>query len=115
VKQDGRAVGNLTSEKRKYVTQDQPMTEVGIRSTVLEDLYIILSAIDNPNGAFSEDGRDQGIDLQILVKPLIGWIWFGTLILAGGSLFALWPSVEVRKAPRDARSESPLPAETAGD
>ncbi len=115
VKKDGNPVGNLTTEKRQYVTADQPMTEVGIRSTPVEDLYIILSAIDNLNGALSEEASDQGIDLQVLVKPLIGWIWFGTLILAVGSLLALWPSVERRTVPKEARTERPVPAEAVGD
>ena len=117
VKKNGKPVGNLTSEKRQYVTADQLMTEVGIRSSFEEDLYLILSAIDDLEGALSlsDDPADQGVDLQVLVKPLIGWIWWGTLILAGGSLLALWPSVERRRAPQEARTELPVPSEAAGD
>lgn len=115
VKKNGIPVGNLTTEQRQYVTQDRPMTEVGIRSSFVEDLYLILAAIDDLNGALSEDAADQGIDLQVLVKPLIGWIWWGTMILSVGSLLALWPSVERRRAPQDAREERPVPAEAAGD
>lgn len=115
VKKNGIPVGNLTTEQRQYVTQDRPMTEVGIRSSFVEDLYLILAAIDDLNGALSEDAADQGIDLQVLVKPLIGWIWWGTMILSVGSLLALWPSVERRRAPQEARKEHPVPAEVAGD
>lgn len=115
VKKNGTPIGNLTTEQRQYVTADRPMTEVGIRSSFVEDLYLILAAIDDLNGALSDDAADQGIDLQVLVKPLIGWIWWGTMILAVGSLLALWPSVERRRAPQEAREERPVPAEAAGD
>jgi len=97
VAKDGRHLTNLTTEKRQYVTSEQPMTEVGIRSTPVEDLYLILSAMDDMNGALNADSSAQGIDLQVLVKPLVGWIWYGALVLTVGSLIALWPSVERRR------------------
>ena len=112
VSRDGEPRGVLTTEKRQYVTNDRPMTEVGIRSTPFEDLYLILSAMDDPNGALSLDSGAQGIDLQVLVKPLVGWIWFGALTLATGGLIALWPSVRHPRAvdARTAPREAPEPA-----
>jgi cytochrome c biogenesis factor len=89
------------------------MTEVGIRSNPAEDLYLILSALDDPNGALNADASAQGIDLQVLVKPLVAWIWYGTLILAGGSLIALWPSAEKRKVVQESPVEAPVPAGAA--
>ena len=103
VKKDGDPVGVLTTEKRMYVTAEQPITEVQYRSTPLEDLYIILSAIDDIQGAVNSRADSQGIDLQVLVKPLVGWIWFGGLVLAVGCLIALWPSAEQRRAPKGVR------------
>ncbi|MEC7808585.1 MAG: cytochrome c-type biogenesis CcmF C-terminal domain-containing protein, partial [Gemmatimonadota bacterium] len=97
VEQDGVAKGILTTEKRQYVTSDQLMTEVGIRSTVREDLYLILSAMDDVDGALSANSGAQGIDLQVLVKPFVAWIWFGGVILALGTVIALWPSVNRRR------------------
>ncbi len=91
---DGRETGTLTTEKRQYVTSQQLMTEVGIRSTPWEDLYLILSAVDDIDGVLRNDPGAQAITLQVLIKPLVGWIWYGGLILAFGSLVALWPSVE---------------------
>jgi cytochrome c biogenesis factor len=83
---------------------------VGIRSTPVEDLYLILSALDDPNGALNADASAQGIDLQVLVKPLVAWIWYGTLVLAGGSLFSLWPSAEKRRVVEEAPRDEPVPA-----
>jgi cytochrome c-type biogenesis protein CcmF len=113
VTRDGKSLGTLTTEKRRYMTQEMPMTEVGIRSNPAEDLYLILSALDDPNGALNADASAQGIDLQVLVKPLVAWIWYGTLILAGGSLIALWPSAEKRKVVQESPVEAPVPAGAA--
>ena len=108
VDKNGKHLANLTTEKRAYVTSQQPMTEVGIRSTPVEDLYLILSAMDDINGALSADASAQGIDLQVLIKPLVGWIWYGTLVLTVGSLVALWPSAERKRAVEVAPSSEPV-------
>jgi cytochrome c-type biogenesis protein CcmF len=114
VEEDGRDLGNMTTEKRMYTTSEQWMTEVGIRSSGLEDLYLILSAVDDVQGALNADSSAQGIDLQILVKPLVGWIWLGALILAVGSLISLWPNAERRRLEgRQQVVEEPAPAGVA--
>jgi cytochrome c-type biogenesis protein CcmF len=98
VSKDGAPQGILVTEKRRYTTQDvnaPPMTEVGIKSYPLEDLYLILSALDDPERAvLYTDASAQGLDLQVLVKPLVSWIWIGCLVLVTGTLVALWPSVD---------------------
>ena len=104
VERDGEARGILTTENRQYVQNDQIMTEVGIAPTPLEDLYLILAGVDDLEGIMSGEAASEGIDLQTLVKPLVSWIWFGCLILAGGTVVALWPSVDRRRA---AASEVP--------
>ncbi len=96
VAKDGEPLGIMTSEKRIYTTQETPMTEVGIRSTLQEDLYLILSAIDDPQAALTSADA-QGIDLQVLVKPFVAWIWWGGFVIAVGTLIALWPSVDRRR------------------
>jgi cytochrome c-type biogenesis protein CcmF len=99
VAQDGVPKGILTTEKRQYTNRNtQPMTEVGIRPTVREDLYLILSALNDVNGAVRAEPDAQGIDLQILIKPLVNWIWYGCLILSLGTVVALWPSVDRKRA-----------------
>jgi len=110
VARNGKQIGSLTSEKRQYVTSEQLMTEVGIRPTPLEDLYIILSAVDDLDAAVNNDPKAQGVDLQVLVKPLVNWIWYGGLILAVGSLIGLWPSTERRRVEDQAPSEEPAVA-----
>jgi len=118
VARNGEPVGVLTTEKRQYTTQEPgapPMTEVGIRSTFGEDLYLILSAMDDPEGVvFRGDSNAQGIDLQVLVKPLVNWIWLGCLVLVGGTIIALWPSVDRKRAAADASSETAVEGEPVG-
>ena len=108
VERNGVPKGFLTTEKRQYTTNvgQPPMTEVGIRSTPFEDLYLILSALDDTQAAVNADSAAQGLDLQILIKPLVGWIWFGCLILVVGTVIALWPSVDRRRV-------APAPTERA--
>ena len=89
VSRDGEPQGILTTEKRQYTTQDMgspPMTEVGIKSYPLEDLYLILSELDDMQGAVSADSEAQGLYLQVLVKPLVSWIWLGCRSLPCGCL-----------------------------
>jgi cytochrome c-type biogenesis protein CcmF len=116
VQQDGKQKPRMTTEKRMYVTGDLPMTEVGIRSSVREDLYLILSALDDMEGAVRADSNAQGIDLQVLIKPFVGWIWFGGVMLAVGTLVALWPSVDRRRVVLEGRTETaPQSAWAAAD
>jgi cytochrome c biogenesis factor len=42
------------------------------------------------------------------VKPLVGWIWFGCLILAVGTIVALWPSADRRKSASGAPADAAL-------
>ncbi|GMV04810.1 MAG: hypothetical protein AMXMBFR53_10900 [Gemmatimonadota bacterium] len=110
VARDGEQVGALTTEKRKYTTSDQWMTEVGIRSNAQEDLYLILSALDDLQGAVGNDPTAQGIDLQVLVKPLVALIWWGGLVLTLGSLIGLWPSAERRRVTEEEPAAEAVPA-----
>ncbi len=116
VQEDGDPAGVLTTEKRRYVTSDQMMTEVGIRSTFFEDLYLILSAVDDPQAALAAES--EGIDLQVLIKPLVGWIWFGTLMLVLGTVIALWPSADRRRGAASSAAgrgrAEPTPVGTSG-
>jgi cytochrome c-type biogenesis protein CcmF len=96
VSKDGATVGKLTSLKfydpRQQVQSEadrQWVTEVGIRSTVGEDLYVILINWDST----------QNTALKILVNPLVMLIWIGGGILVLGGLVAFWPERSRRMVP----------------
>ena len=97
VQKNGRPHGLMTTEKRQYITTQQPVTEVGIRSSALEDLYLILASVEDMRGLMSNDPSAERITLQVLLNPLVGWIWFGGLVLSVGTLIALWPTGDVRR------------------
>ncbi len=62
--------------------EQEPATQVAIRRTPAEDLYIVLPAFDL---------QTQSASLQIVINPLVDWIWVGFGILALGTGIALMP------------------------
>ncbi len=114
VERNGVPVGALTAEKRLYITWDAPVTEVGIRSAFLEDLYVILEEVEDLGGAFENVASSQRATFEVQVNILVGWIWYGGLIITVGSLIAMWPSKgAVTPAPRRP-SRKPAPAVPVG-
>jgi cytochrome c-type biogenesis protein CcmF len=91
---DGKLIGGLVPEKYFHRSYEQPVTEVAIRSTLLEDLYVILVGWD-------EDGTTA---FKVLVNPLVNWIWIGGGVLFLGGLIAFWP--ERRKLPAPRKDEA---------
>jgi len=88
VQQDGRPLGRLVPEKHLHRLFEQPMTEVAIRSTLVSDLYVIYSPLDN-------DGRAH---FQVLINPLVLWIWLGGILMTLGGLALLLPRAAARAA-----------------
>lgn len=85
---EGKSIGKLTPEKYFHRSYEQPVTEVAIRSTLLEDLYVILVGWD-------ETGATA---FNILVNPLVDWIWIGGGVFLLGGLVAFWPERRKRLA-----------------
>jgi cytochrome c-type biogenesis protein CcmF len=83
--QGGKQIANLYPAKWAFRNhENEPTTEVAIRRTIAEDLYIVL--------AFQpSDLATQTATLQITVNPLVNWIWLGFGIMAIGTGIALLP------------------------
>jgi cytochrome c-type biogenesis protein CcmF len=114
VDKDGKPAGTLDTRRRALIQQDEfPTTEVGIRSIFLEDLYIILSDIPDLRGARMNRPESQTATFTFMIKPLVGWIWFGGMIVALGGLIALWPGAATRARSVPARAAAPVPASPA--
>jgi cytochrome c-type biogenesis protein CcmF len=87
LRRDGATEGVLTSEKRQHVNSFgeptfQPSTEVGIRSGLREDIYVVYAG--------SVGGTERS-NFAITINPLVWWVWAGGVILVIGGLTTMWP------------------------
>jgi cytochrome c-type biogenesis protein CcmF len=87
IARNGKRIGLLTTEKRQHVDAEgnptfQPSTEVGIRSDLREDLYVVLGGVVN--------GTEQAV-YRFTINPLVWWVWYGGMIVALGGLIVMWP------------------------
>jgi cytochrome c-type biogenesis protein CcmF len=55
-------------------------SEVDIKRSAVGDLYIALTAVEQGG---------QLITLRVLIKPLINWLWIGSILMSLGSIMAL--------------------------
>lgn len=81
VSKDGQEVTTLYPEKRNYIISMMPMTEAAIDASLMRDVYV---ALGEP---IAEDSNEWAF--RIYVKPLIRWIWLGSLIMAFGALLSM--------------------------
>jgi cytochrome c-type biogenesis protein CcmF len=75
--------GVLSPALKFFPTQQSPVGRAVHRSTISDDLYLILSG-------FSELDKNQAT-LKVLVRPLVVWIWIGGFVIVLGTLLAILP------------------------
>ena len=83
VEKDGQPVGELYPRRDYFFEAQQTMTIPGVRSTMEDDLYIIL--VD------WLPVSSQGATFKIYHNPLVNWLWLGGFIFILGTLVAAWP------------------------
>lgn len=87
----------LQPQRRVYDKwQEQANAKVALRSNLREDLYVTLVGWE-PDGSLAT--------FQVIVSPLVWWIWAGGVVLSLGALFCLVPRLlpagaEVEPAPK---------------
>ena len=81
VYRDGKLLDVLHPKRTFYPSFNMASTRAGIRSTPVEDLFVVPSE-NLPNGS---------IGFRIMVNPLIWWMWFAGPVLVLGTMVALWP------------------------
>jgi len=79
VTRDGAPVARLSPEKRIYRVQQNAMTEAAIDYGATRHIYVSLGEPVG-GGAWT---------VRIHIKPYVGWIWGGCLLMALGGLLAL--------------------------
>jgi cytochrome c-type biogenesis protein CcmF len=103
---DGKQIDELYPAKWAYRKHEQePTTEVAIRRTLAEDLYVVL--------AFQpSDLATQTATITVHINKLVDWIWIGFGVLALGTGIALLPeraySFAVAKLPLGAAATTAL-------
>ena len=96
---DGGFVTTLEPQRNFHFAQEQPQSEVAIRTTPIEDLYVV---------AQSFDPEDDAVALVAFVNPLTWWIWTGAGVMAIGMLVLL-SGRAVASAPRAERTRATRP------
>lgn len=72
VTQNGRPLPNMYPEKRFYTVSGSPMSEVALRASLIDDLYI----------ALAEERGENAWAIRLYVKPFVRWIWLGGIIIS---------------------------------
>ncbi len=92
-------LGPLDARRTLFLAGTDTTTDVGLRSTPLDDLYVILTAWT----------REGEATLRFLVNPLVMWIWAGGLTLTAGAVIAMLPSRRRASVPVGAPVEAWTP------
>ena len=95
---DGEVIDQMRPAKwyfRKH--EEEPTTEVAIRRSFAEDLYIVMPAFEI---------EEQTASVEVHINPLVNWVWFGFGILAIGTGIALLPEASTGVRGREAAGRS---------
>ena len=80
VRRGNEVIEILQPEKRRYFSSAMPMTEAGIDSGFMRDLYVSL-------GEPLDDARTEW-SMRVYYKPFVPWLWGGILLMVLGGLLA---------------------------
>lgn len=86
VQKDGKFLGQLYPRRDYYYDSQQPMTIPGVRSTMEDDLYVLL--VD------WQPISSTQVTFKIYHNPLVNWLWLGGFVFIFGMLVAAWPEKE---------------------
>ncbi len=79
---DGRFLQTLAPRYDVY-PDGQPMTIPGLRSTLADDLYVVLVNWEGVSASVAP--------FKVYHNPLVNWLWIGSIIFILGMLVAAWP------------------------
>jgi cytochrome c-type biogenesis protein CcmF len=95
VYQDGKRIGELYPRRDYYYESQQPMTIPGVRSTMEDDLYVLLVDWQPVSTA--------GATFKIYHNPLVNWLWLGGFVFIFGTLIAAWPDKDFEQVTERSR------------
>ncbi len=79
VYQNGKPLRMMYPEKRIYTVSMMPISEVALRPSLLDDLYV----------AMAEERAENAWAIRLYVKPFVRWIWLGGLIISLAALLSI--------------------------
>jgi cytochrome c-type biogenesis protein CcmF len=79
IRRDGEYLGTVRPQKRQYLVQQSWMTEAGILAHWNKDLFV----------ALGDQLGNNTWSVRIQYKPMIRFIWLGSLVMALGGLIAI--------------------------
>ena len=90
VERNGKQIGQLFPRRDYYYTERQQMTIPGVRSTMEDDLYVLL--VD------WQPISSQSATFKVYHNPLVNWLWLGSLVFILGTFIAAWPDQDPEPA-----------------
>jgi cytochrome c-type biogenesis protein CcmF len=104
VRAGDRVVAELHPRRDFFYESQQPMTIPGVRSTMEDDLYVILVDWQTISAA--------GATFKVYHNPLVNWLWLGGFVFILGTMLAAWPDRDPETAAQRAaaRPYAPLKA-----
>lgn len=105
VTHDGQPIGQLVPLREFFVIQQQPMTIPDKRSTLADDLYVILGGWE---------GTGETATFKAYINPLVNWIWIGAFVFIAGTLVAAWPNPQESRREVTTKANIPDAAAPAG-
>ena len=72
-------VATLHAERRRYLVGGQETTEAGIYTMLAGDLYVVVG----------EAQANGGYVVRLYYKPLVAWIWIGSVLMVIGGFVSL--------------------------
>ena len=83
VKKDGEVLDEIYPRRDFYYDSNQPVTIPGVRSTLVDDFYVIL--VD------WKAVTSEGATFKVYHNPLVKWLWIGAWVIIFGVVVATWP------------------------
>ncbi len=97
--ESGQVLGKIFPRRNIYdKTPDQPTSEVGLRMTPSEDVYVILNGWE---------GDGSSATFTVYINPLTMWMWVGGLLVVLGTVVSVWPHPKSARSSREATSPFP--------
>jgi cytochrome c-type biogenesis protein CcmF len=83
VRRDGMVITTLAPERRRYIVTGTETTEAALYSQWHADLYAVIGQ------GGGKDGGKESWTVRLYFKPLVPWLWAGTLLMVLGGFVSL--------------------------